>query len=169
MRRICLDLPDELVGAVQKAAGRQGLSPPAWMARTIQHAVDAESNQTMEDRRRFPRIAVGVRGRMRLYDGETTAHAAVEDVSLGGVLLSVKPDLGRNDGGGASLKEGDVFDLVFSLPGNNRPVLLHCRVLRHTAGVHQHIGAQLVAAEWDSMAGLHTFVENTIAATAGTV
>jgi|GEM_PF-5234852 len=164
MHRVCLDLPEDLLGAVQRLAGKDGVSTPVWMVRTLRERIAAEDERMSVDRRRHPRIPVGLKGSIRMNGSGVTSAAGVHDVSLGGVWLSVGQPHGQEPDVTALLQRGAVFELVFSLPGGGRPVLLHCQVVRRSAGEKAHVGARLLTAEWNSLNGLHAFVERSVAA-----
>ncbi|HET6461443.1 MAG TPA: PilZ domain-containing protein, partial [Syntrophales bacterium] len=109
-----------------------------------------------KERRQYPRKVLSVPAVINQQESGQTGIGAITDISLGGVRLLIPKDFKHQlliD------SRGSRFEIVFSLPAENKPIRLSCesnRVVDGEDGVQ--VGACFVDADFKSYKTLQTYL-----------
>lgn len=111
-----------------------------------------------KDKRQHPRKSVSVPAFINQnLSGEKKLHAgSVTNVSLGGVHISIPQDI---PGEIVIDPEKSKFEIIFTLPGESRPIRLTCESRRVVDSKDSlHVGASFVDADFNSYKALNTYL-----------
>jgi hypothetical protein len=111
-----------------------------------------------KEKRQYPRKTVSVPAFINQnISGEKKLHAgSVTNISLGGVHISIPQDI---PGEVIFDPEKSKFEIIFTLPGENRPIRLTCESRRMVDSKEAlHVGASFVDADFNSYKALNTYL-----------
>jgi hypothetical protein len=111
-----------------------------------------------KDKRQYPRKNVSVPAFINQnISGEKKLHAgSVTNLSLGGVHISIPQDI---PGEVIFDPEKSKFEIIFTLPGENRPIRLTCESRRVVDSKEAlNVGASFVDADFNSYKALNTYL-----------
>ena len=109
-----------------------------------------------KERRQYPRKVLSVPAVINQQESGQTGIGAITEISLGGVRLLIPKDFKHQI---LIDPQGSRFEIVFSLPAENKPIRLSCesnRVVDGEDGVQ--VGACFVDADFKSYKTLQTYL-----------
>jgi hypothetical protein len=154
--RASVDLRESLLKVAKE--DQRSLSSTIEIALTNYLKERKAFHSVKKERRQYPRKIVSLPAFINQYDsGEASLYAAsVTNLSLGGLRISVPGDIKFET---LIDPQTSKFQIVFTLPNENRPIILKCEsrdVAELKDGVH--VGASFVDADFSSYKALQSYL-----------
>ena len=109
-----------------------------------------------KEKRQYPRKAVSVPAVINQQESGQTGTGAITEISLGGVRLLIPKDFKHQI---LIDSRGSRFEIVFSLPAENKPIRLSCESARVVDAEDSiQVGAFFVDADFKSYKTLQTYL-----------
>lgn len=144
---VCFELPKTLYENLSALAAEKGISPDSAVVEVLRIFFMDNSDLKANERRRHQRIQVGAKAVAKVLEKEACSFVVnghILDVSMGGLKLECvefEPLLG----------EGDMLEVVFSIPGSDIPVCFTCKVCSVHRGASSRLGCSFVGAAGGSL------------------
>ena len=147
---ICFRTSDELRKALEKISRAERRSLSSTIENILYaHLEQREPRMPREDKRRYPRKKITAPALVSARDGEIHA-GMVQDMSLGGINVSLPPSFECEVGDGFRLR------VVFTLPESSKPLSMEC-IPRHLhAGDQTAVGASFVDTDFQCYQALRS-------------
>ncbi|UZP67592.1 PilZ domain-containing protein [Desulfovibrio mangrovi] len=144
---VCFELPEALYKALNALAVEKGIVPEGVYVEALQAYFRENVARKSTERRRHQRVQVGAKAVAKVVGkeaGSLVVTGRILDVSLGGLRLECS-ELE------SLLGEGDMLEVVFSIPGIDMPVYFTCKVCSVLRGDLPELGCSFVGAAGGSL------------------
>jgi len=151
---------EEFSKSLKKYAKKNKVTLSGFIVAVLQDFLQSQAGQDilLQDRRRFPRQHKAIPAIISGHNGAHNYYHAskITKLSLGGINLAVPKNGNDSD---LADKELGVFDVVFALPQEDRPITIQCQGKRvfQTSDCYQ-VGASFDDTDLDSYQALQSYL-----------